>query len=102
VTRVAASEKLWAVDQILELLANDESWHSIEDIAERTQLSESETSRIIDFLAAYRLIKLDKQGRRAKTDRKTANLLKHIFKEAGQVNELYVPRGDDSSTHCRI
>ena len=90
-TRVAASEKLWAVDQILELLASDESWHSIEDVAGRTQLSESETSHIIDFLAAYRLIKLDKQGRRAKTDRKTARLLKQIFKEAGDINELNVP-----------
>jgi DNA-binding IclR family transcriptional regulator len=93
VIRVAVEEKLLAADQILELLANDESWHDITDIVERTQLSESETLRIIDFLSAQRLIVLDRRGERAKTDKKTARLLKQIFREArqGQISGLGVP-----------
>jgi hypothetical protein len=89
--KMSEREKKDPLDQILELLANEESWHSIDEIAERTHLSETETLHIIKFLAAQRLIILDKHGQNAKTGKKTARLLRQIFEEAREISEPACP-----------
>jgi DNA-binding IclR family transcriptional regulator len=88
VTKVATWKKSHAIDHILEFLANDGAWHSIGEIATATQLSQSETVRIVDFLATHNFVQLDKHSQRAKIEERTAEFLKHISKQEHQISEL--------------
>jgi DNA-binding IclR family transcriptional regulator len=102
VTKVATWKKSYAIDYILEFLAKDGAWHSISEIAAATQLSQSDTVRILDFLATQNFVQLDKHGRRAKIEERTAEFLKRVSEEEHQISELDALHSDSFSTHCNI
>lgn len=54
------------VDRILELLAADRAWHSMDELAHDAGLSKLETADILDFLSTHKLVLLNKQGKKAR------------------------------------
>jgi DNA-binding IclR family transcriptional regulator len=74
-------EKLESIDQVLEVLAADKAWHSIDEIARRTDLATQETTEIIGFLAAHRFIILNKHGEHARIKADISRFLTDIRRE---------------------
>jgi len=75
--------KLQVIDRVLMLLAKNEAWQSIDDIAERAHLPREETADIIHFLALNQFILLNKR-KEAKIRRKTSKFLVEIQQEEMQ------------------
>lgn len=76
-------------DRILELLAQDKAWHTIEEIAQRTRVSEAEATEVTTFLASLTFIQLDKDHKKAKIDERTSRFLAEIENEEDrELNEL--------------
>jgi hypothetical protein len=65
------------------LLAKNEAWQSIDDIAERAHLPREETADIIHFLALHQFILLNKR-KEAKIRRNTSKFLVEIQQEEMQ------------------
>ena len=81
------------IDQVLELLAQDKAWHTVEDIAQKTRVSKAEAEEVTDFLASLTFVQLDKDRKKAKIDERTNRFLTEIKSEEGpEINELSVPR----------
>ena len=81
------------IDRVLELLAQDKAWHTVEDIAQKTHVSKAEAAEVTNFLASLTFIQLDKDRKKAKIDERTNRFLTEIKSEEGQeINELNVPR----------
>jgi DNA-binding IclR family transcriptional regulator len=59
---------LLEIDRILELLATDRAWHSIDELAEKTGLPVGEIIEVVQFLATHEFILLKEQGKRAKIE----------------------------------
>jgi hypothetical protein len=55
-----------AIDRVLEFLATDNEWHTLDEIAQETALPAEEVSEIVDFLAANQFISLNSAGKKAK------------------------------------
>jgi predicted transcriptional regulator len=75
---------LQAIDRVLEILATDKAWHSVDEIAERANLLRQETTEIIRFLAMNEFIFLDERGKKAKIKEKIDKFLVQIQKEEEQ------------------
>lgn len=69
------------IDQILEVLATDKAWHSIDEIAKRTNRGRQETAEIMRFLAAHQFILLNKHGKEAKIKEDISRFLMDIHRE---------------------
>ena len=69
------------IDQILEVLATDKAWHSIDEIAKRTNRGRQETAEIMRFLAAHQFILLNKRGKEAKIKEDISRFLMDIHRE---------------------
>jgi DNA-binding IclR family transcriptional regulator len=69
---------LLAVDHVLEFLATDKAWHTIDDIAENTLLPRQEIKEMVYFLAANQFVKLNDEGKRAKIEESLARFLTQI------------------------
>lgn len=69
------------IDRILELLAMDRAWHSIDELAEKTDLRVEEIIEIVGFLATHQFISLNEQGKRAKIEESTDRFLIRIHDE---------------------
>ncbi|MGD0158817.1 MAG: hypothetical protein ABSB89_00800 [Candidatus Bathyarchaeia archaeon] len=69
------------IDRILELLATDRDWHSISELAEKTDLRMKDAEEITEFLAAHKFISLNDQGKRAKIERTVSLFLTRIQTE---------------------
>ncbi|MGQ9460195.1 MAG: hypothetical protein ACUVRA_03065 [Candidatus Bathyarchaeaceae archaeon] len=65
------------INDILELL-EDGKWHDLNEIKKKTELHELKVKSLTKFLAQYNLIKLDKDGKRAKLDPLIQDFLKKI------------------------
>ena len=73
------------VNDILELLENGR-WHNLEEIRKKIQLQDIDITGVTKFLAKYDLIKVDKEGKKAKLDSSTQHFLKKIRRLEGQEN----------------
>ena len=81
------------IDQVLELLAQDKAWHTVEDIAQKTHVSKAEAAEVTSFLASLTFIQLDKDRKKAKIDERMNRFLTEIKSEEEQeINESNVPR----------
>jgi DNA-binding IclR family transcriptional regulator len=69
------------MDEILEILARDRAWHSLDEIANRATLPKQETADIVWFLALYRFIVLKEHGNKARIRAGTSSFLEQIKKE---------------------
>jgi hypothetical protein len=54
------------VDLILELLATDKAWHSMDELARISGLSRLETADIVDFLSTHKFVLLNTQSKKAR------------------------------------
>ena len=63
------------IDQILELL-KDGNWHKLDDIAKQFGLQQSKLEAIVDFLAKYEFIHIDKDEQKAKLTHPVVKFLK--------------------------
>ena len=77
--------KLQAMDEILEVLATDKAWHSLDEIAKRATLLKQETTDIVWFLALHRFIVLKEHGKKARIRASTSSFLEQIKKEERQL-----------------
>ena len=73
------------VNDILELLENGR-WHNLEEIRKKIQLQDLDITSVTQFLAKYKFIKVDKEGKKAKLDFSTQDFLKKIRRLEGQEN----------------
>ena len=73
------------VNEILELLENGR-WHDLEEIRNKIQLQDLDITSVTKFLAKYKFIKVDKEGKKAKLDFSTQDFLKKIRRLEGQEN----------------
>jgi hypothetical protein len=71
------------IDGILKLLENGK-WHDLKEIGKKIQLQDLDLASIIEFLAQYDFIKLDKDGKKAKLDSSTQGFLKKISQLEGE------------------
>ncbi len=69
------------IDHILEILATDREWHSISELAEKTDLRTKDVEEIAEFLAAHKFISLNDRGKRAKIERTVTLFLTRIHTE---------------------
>jgi len=72
---------LRTMNQLLDILAEDKTWHSIDEIAERIGIPRRETREIVDFLAAHNFIQMDKNRERARISERIEKFLAEISKE---------------------
>jgi predicted transcriptional regulator len=72
---------LLEIDRILELLAMDRAWHSIDALAEKTGLQVEEIIEVVEFLATHEFILLNEQGKRAKIEDSMNRFLTRIHDE---------------------
>jgi predicted transcriptional regulator len=72
---------LLEIDRVLELLAMDRAWHSINELAEKTGLQAEEITEVVEFLATHEFILLNDQGKRAKIEDSTNRFLTQIHDE---------------------
>jgi len=73
------------INDILELLENGK-WHDLEEIRKKIQLQDLDIKGVTKFLAKYKFIKVDKEGKKAKLDSSTHDFLKKIRRLEGQEN----------------
>jgi len=66
-----------SIDELLELL-EDGKWHGLNEIIEKSLLCKSKAEIIIDFLAEYAFIQLDKECQEARLTPSALNFLKKI------------------------
>jgi len=78
------------IDEILELLAKDKEWHTVDEIARKTRVSKTEAADALNFLASITFIQLDKERKRARIDERTDRFLTEIKDE--ETSEAKVPR----------
>lgn len=69
------------IDRVLELLAMDRAWHSIDELAEKTHLRVEEIIEIVEFLATHKFILLSEQGKKAKIEDSVNLFLTRIHDE---------------------
>jgi len=72
---------LLRIDRVLEFLATDRAWHTIDEIARKTGLPAEESAEIVDFFAINQFISLNEQGKRAKIEESVDRFLKQILEE---------------------
>lgn len=70
-----------AIDRVLEFLATDNEWHTLDEIAQETALPAEEVSEIVDFLAANQFISLNEQGKKAKITEIVDRFMTQILEE---------------------
>lgn len=63
------------IDQVLELLENGD-WHELTEIARKSGLQQSKLEAVVDFLAEYEFIHVDKEQQRAKLTHPVLKFLK--------------------------
>jgi len=71
------------VDDILKLLENGK-WHDLKEIKKKTQIHDFDITSIAKFLAQYKFIKLDEEGKKVKLDPSTRNFLNKIRQLEGE------------------
>jgi len=71
------------VNDVLELLENGK-WHDLKEIGKRIQLQDLDITSVTKFLAQYKFIKLDSEGKKAKLDSSTQDFLKKIRRLEGE------------------
>jgi hypothetical protein len=54
------------VDRVLEFLATDTEWHTLDEISQETALPAEEVAEIVNFLAANKFISLNRASEKAK------------------------------------
>jgi DNA-binding IclR family transcriptional regulator len=67
-----------AVDHVIEYLATDKAWHTLNEIAQNTALPTQEITEITDFLATIQFISLNTHGKKAKIKKSLDKFLKQI------------------------
>jgi DNA-binding IclR family transcriptional regulator len=77
-------------DEILELLAEDKEWHTVDEIARKTCVSRTEAADAVSFLASIKFIQLDKERKKARIDERTDRFLTEIKEE--ETSEARLPR----------
>ena len=55
-----------AIDRVLEFLATNNEWHTLDEIAQETALPAWEIAEIVSFLTTNQFISLNKAGNKAK------------------------------------
>jgi len=64
-----------AIDQVLELL-KDGNWHKLNEIAKQSGLQQPKLKAIVNFLAEYEFIYVDKEQQKAKLTHSVLKFLK--------------------------
>ena len=72
-----------AVDDVLTLL-EDGKWHNLKEIRDKTRLHDLKVKSITKFLARYKIVKLDKEGQKAKINNPTLDFLEKIRRVEGE------------------
>lgn len=81
-SRLSGGTKILSImDMILEILNERRGWQDIEQVATRINVSVAEVKEIIDFMAEYGFVTVDKTGRRLKL----GYLLDEFLEEISQV-----------------
>jgi len=62
---MSPSQKTPTIDQVLELL-EDGDWHKLNEIARKSGLQQPKLEAVVDFLAEYEFIHVDKEQQEAK------------------------------------
>jgi len=70
-----------AVDHVIEFLATDKAWHTLDEIAQNTALPAEEITEILDFLATVQFISLNDEGKRVKIKESLDRFLTQIQEE---------------------
>lgn len=65
------------IDEIMELL-KDGKWHGMNEVTEKSRLSEFKAETVMSFLAEYDFIQLDKERRKARLTPPTLDFLEEI------------------------
>ena len=65
------------INELLELLEDDE-WHDLSQVAEKMGLHEFRVELLVNFLAEYEFISLDKEGRRIRLAASVLRFLKRV------------------------
>lgn len=65
------------IDDILKLL-EDGKWHDLKDTAKKSKLHEFKVEMILNFLAGYNFIDLDKEKQKAKLTPATLTFIREI------------------------
>jgi len=65
------------IDEVLELLKNGK-WHSLNEVMEKSRLSEFKAETVVNFLAEYNLIQLDREREKARLTPPTLSFLEKI------------------------
>ena len=65
------------IDEILELL-KDGKWHSMNEVMEKSRLSEFKAETVMSFLAEYNFIQLDRERKKARLTPPALDFLKEI------------------------
>jgi len=66
---------LQEIEEIVSLIKNGQ-WHSLEDVTEKTELPEIKTNEILQFLANYNFIDLDRERKKVKVTPSLMEFLK--------------------------
>ena len=65
------------INELLELL-EDDKWHDLSQVAEKMGLHEFRVELLVNFLAEYEFISLDKEGRRIRLAASVLRFLKRV------------------------
>lgn len=75
------STVMLAVDHVIEYLATDKAWHTLDEIAQNTALPTEEITEIVDFLATIQFISLNDESKKAKIKESLDRFLTQIQEE---------------------
>ncbi|UCE29611.1 MAG: hypothetical protein JSV85_02515 [Candidatus Bathyarchaeota archaeon] len=68
-------EPLQEIDEVVDLI-RDGQWHKLEDIVNKTKLTNPKTKKILEFLADYDFIDLDSKRKKVKANTALTKFLK--------------------------